>query len=91
MGNTYGEKLEDWIVLENKTFSWTPAWQRYVDIPEYNIEQYCETHGAKKTTMANLPSRVYLELVISQKVKFQRSLQESNSPARFRHINNDSS
>ena len=62
MGNTYGEKLEDWIVLESKTFSWTPARQRYVDIPKYNIEQYYETHGAKKTRMANLTSRVYLEL-----------------------------
>ena len=70
MGNTYGEKLEDWIVLENKTFSWTPARQGYVDIPKYNIEQYYETHGAKRTIMANLTSRVYLELVILQEVKF---------------------
>ena len=47
---TYGEKLENRIVLWSETFSWTPAGYGHFYIPKYNIEYYCEAHGPKKTT-----------------------------------------
>ena len=65
---TYGEKLENRIVLWSETFSSTPARYGHFDISKYNIEYYCETHGPEKTTMDTLTSRVYQELVIPQNV-----------------------